>query len=95
MSNTTDRRDITAAERPWLAAIDTLPKLAELRRRVISAGYSAGTAGALVGWLVAKQHGDPDTTSPKSRSSYRRILEQLGGPSPPGRRRHRLDAQAA
>jgi hypothetical protein len=85
VTDTIDPRSITAVERPWLDAVKTLPDLAALRRNVIGAGHPPETASGLVGWLVAKQQGDIDVTSSRTRSKYRRILVELGDPteSPP------------
>jgi hypothetical protein len=95
VTDTTDRRDVTAAERPWLASIDTLRGLEELRRRLVSAGHPPSLAAGLVAWLNAKKHGSPDDTSAPTRSRYRRILAQMGDPSPPGFSRQRSTPKAA
>lgn len=60
---------------------DFLPEqvsdLASVRENVLAAGHAPAVADGIVGWLVAKANGQPDLTSSKTRSRYRRILAEL------------------
>ena len=69
------RRDHLRNEAAYLP--ESVEDLADLRRRVIAAGYPQQTASGIVGWLVAKAAGDPDLTSAPTRSQYRKILAEL------------------
>lgn len=68
---------------------ETVEDLVDLRQLVIEAGHSAPVANGLVGWLLSKAAGEADTTSSRTRSTYRKILaelEPIGGPGPGGGR---------
>jgi hypothetical protein len=58
--------------------------LIALRRRLIEVGASPAKANGLIGWLIAKKAGEPDTTGNSVRSEYRKLLAQLGEPEPIG-----------
>jgi hypothetical protein len=74
----TNPRSLTI-EAAWLP--ESLDELQETRRRLTEAGYSHREVAGCAGWLLAKAAGDPDMTSPESRSKYRRMLEALGEPA--------------
>lgn len=83
----------------WRNEADFVPEsvedLAELRRRIIAAGYSASVANGLLGWLVSKGAGEADVTESKTRSKYRKILAELGAPEGPSGGRLQVVAPAA
>jgi hypothetical protein len=69
---------------------EDLEEAAALQRAVVGLGKRRATAAALVGWLIEKKSGT-DSADSATRSSYRRILEELdhklpGGPRKPGER---------
>ncbi|HEV8675001.1 MAG TPA: hypothetical protein VGX21_13220 [Methylomirabilota bacterium] len=87
------RSDSVKNEGPYIPEPEAVEDLIALRRAIIDAGHSPSTAAGLVGWLVAKAAGDPDTTGPSTRSNYRKILDELKPvvAPPPDRPARRLE----
>ena len=54
-------------------------ELEELARELIKAGHHERVVRGLIGWLVLKAAGLPDTTGAPTRSRYRRMLADLDG----------------
>lgn len=67
-------------EEDW--APNTLEDLIDLRHKVIAADIAPRTADRLIAWVLTKAAGEPDQTSPNTRSNYRKILATLPGPGP-------------
>lgn len=62
--------------------------LVALRRRLLAAGESEAVAAGIIGWLVAKAAGDPNSINATTKARYRRILERLDSDG----HRHAVDA---
>jgi hypothetical protein len=75
------------AEGPYITT--DVRKLARLKAELVDNGVPAYQALALVGWLVDKAAGAPDTTTATTRAAYRKLLAELdsAGPDQPGRAR--------
>lgn len=62
----------------------TLDELADLKARLHAADLTASVVYGLCAWLTDKATGRPDTTSPTTRASYRRVLRELAEHPSPG-----------
>lgn len=60
----------------------SLEELEDVRRRLVAAGTRPATASGVVGWLLAKAHGE-DPTDSVTRSKYRKLLTSIGVPTGP------------
>lgn len=82
------RKDLREEAGHLPASID---ELVALRDRVMAIGESRGRAEGLCMWVLAKQRGEPDTTSSRTRAYYRMVLRRLDElePAGPGARRKR------
>ena len=65
-------------EAAWLP--ETLEDAVAVRRAIMDAGYARAHADGVVGWLVGKAAGEPDTTGQAVRSRYRKLLATLESP---------------
>lgn len=74
---------------------ESIDELVALRERVMAAGESRRVADGLVMWVLAKQIGEPDTTAPKVRANYRKILRRLDELEPIGPSRRKTSRRAA
>lgn len=57
---------------------DNVHELAALKARLEASGATAPQAAGVIGWLVDKAAGRPDPTSSRTRSTYRKMLAELG-----------------
>lgn len=63
----------------------TVEQLALVRHLALEQGYSDSAVNGLVGWIIARQTGGPDTSAASTQARYRKMLRAIlegEGPGP-------------